>query len=106
MFVANEVNNSLNLLEAIEMKKDNSLRAKILMLLAEQPSYPREIARQLKTDKQKIYYHIKQLESKGMIKISHREDIGGTLAKYYKLAAPAFVAVYGKFEKAARIPRS
>lgn len=106
MFVANENKNNLQLLEAIELKKKNSLQNKILAFIAEQPSYPREIARQLKTDKQKIYYHIRQLESKGMIKISHREDIGGTLAKYYRLAAPAFVAIYGQMKPAARVPRS
>ncbi len=106
MFVANESKNKLQLLEATEIKKGSSLRDKILSLLAEQPSYPREIARQLKTDKQKVYYHIKQLESKGIIKVSHREDIGGTLAKYYKLAAPAFVTLYGQMKPATRVPRS
>ncbi len=106
MFVANEEKGSLKILEAAEIKKVSSLRDKILALLAEQPSYPREIARQLKADKQKVYYHVKQLESKGMIKISHRENIGGTLAKYYKLAAPAFVTIYGQMKPANRIPRS
>ncbi|MBI4162198.1 MAG: S-layer protein, partial [Candidatus Aenigmarchaeota archaeon] len=103
---ANQDNNSLNLLEAVEVKKENSLPNKILSLLAEQPSYPREISRQLKADKQQVYYHIRQLEKKGLIKISHREDIGGTLAKYYRLAAPAFVTVYGQMKPATHIPRS
>ena len=66
------------------------LRWKILALLAEKPMHAAEIAKLLDEQEQKIYYHIKQLESSGLIKIVKKLDIRGTVAKIYAPSARAF----------------
>ncbi|HIC98273.1 MAG TPA: ArsR family transcriptional regulator [Pyrodictiaceae archaeon] len=66
------------------------LRWKILMLLAEKPMHALEIAKALKEHEQKIYYHLKQLENNGLVKIVKNVHIRGTLAKIYAPSAHAF----------------
>ena len=62
IFVCDE-KGGLKTADAVEIRKSFTLRDKILKVLSEGPSYPKEISRRLKTDKQKVYYHIRELES-------------------------------------------
>ncbi len=55
----------------------------ILKALAERPSYPAEVAKRLKIHEQKVYYHIKQLYSSGLLQIVRKEERSGSLAKYF-----------------------
>ncbi|RLJ02447.1 MAG: hypothetical protein DRP11_03005 [Candidatus Aenigmatarchaeota archaeon] len=63
----------------------NRTRWKILEMLAERPRYPAEIAKELGIHEQKVYYHIKQLQNSGIIKIRDKRERGGALAKYFSL---------------------
>ncbi len=66
-------------------------RWKILKSLAERPKYPAQIAKELRLHEQKIYYHMKQLLSSGLVKVEGKEEKGGALAKYFSLTGNAFV---------------
>lgn len=78
----------------------SELAQKILRVLAKEPGYPKDIARKLSVHEQKVYYHVRQMERSGLIKVVRREDVGGTVAKYYALSDPAFVIRFSEFRKA------
>ncbi len=61
----------------------NETRWSILKLLAERPRYPAAIADELDMHEQKVYYHIRELESQGIISVADRKEKGGAVAKYY-----------------------
>ena len=65
-------------------------RLHILKYLAKNPSYPAEIARELRMQVQTVYYHIHLLEQSGLIKLLEFEEKKGGLAKKY---TPSFEAV-------------
>lgn len=67
------------------------IRWQILKSLAEKPKYPAQIAKELRIHEQKIYYHMKQLVSSGIVKVEGKEERGGALAKYFSLTGHAFV---------------
>ncbi len=66
-------------------------RWKILELLAEKPRHALEIARILGEHEQKIYYHIRQLENMGLIRLVKKVERHGTIAKIYTLKSHAFI---------------
>jgi DNA-binding transcriptional ArsR family regulator len=68
----------------------NALSWKILVMLSEKEMYPLEIARKLGIHEQKVYYHIRKLCKAGAITVAREEGKKGAIAKYYKVAAPAF----------------
>ena len=68
----------------------NETRWNILKTIAEKPRYPAQIAKILKIHEQKVDYHIKQLEAKGLIEVKTREEISGALAKYYNIKSYAY----------------
>lgn len=74
-----------------EQMKDalSPLAWKILQMLSE-PHYPIEIAKKLKVHEQKIYYHIRNLEKSGLIKIVKEENRQGAVAKFYVVTASAY----------------
>jgi len=82
----------------IELVKDpqklklilNALSWKMLVMLSEKEMYPLEIARKLGIHEQKVYYHIRKLCRAGAITVAREEEKKGAIAKYYKVAAPAF----------------
>ena len=85
----------------------SDLALKILKLLIKKPMYPIELAKELKVHEQKIYYHIKNLEKSGIIKINKKEIKQGAVAKYYSLDKPALVIRLKEFEETQKImPRS
>lgn len=62
----------------------------ILKVIAQKPTYPAQIARQLGIQEQKVYYHINQLRKADIIKVERKEERGGSLAKYYRVQDKAF----------------
>jgi len=71
-------------------KTSSKLSEKILQLLIEESAYPKEIAKKLGEEEQKIYYHIHNLEKAGFIIEDRREDVRGASAKFYKVSSPSF----------------
>jgi DNA-binding CsgD family transcriptional regulator len=80
------------------------LATRILQLLAESPSYPKEIARTLKVHEQLVYYHVRRLEKARIIRHARSEARQGALANYYELAAPALAVAFTPFAPAAKLP--
>lgn len=67
------------------------LRADILEELAENPSYPAEIAEKLGCDRQKIYYHFRKMEDAGLVEKDSSSQISGGEATYYRPSEDAYV---------------
>ena len=104
MFVVNQTEKGLQSLPAKAIKpeiaKDISspLAVKIMTLLAKEQLYPIQIAKALKVNEQKVYYHIHQLEESGFIIQVKQESKQGAQAKYYALEKPAFVVMFKNWE--------
>ena len=61
----------------------NELALKIVRELGKRPSCAMDVARQLKVHEQKVYYHIRNLEKLGIIKVERIEERVGAMAKIY-----------------------
>jgi len=83
---------------------DGKLRLKILKILAEKPSYPAEIAKQLSYSKQKIYYHFKKLEKAGLIEQDRTENQSGGEAVYYKPTHKGYILDLGAKDQNIPLP--
>ncbi|MGB9748849.1 MAG: S-layer protein [Candidatus Woesearchaeota archaeon] len=81
----------------------SELAIRILRAIAEKPSYPIEISKKLKVHEQKVYYHIKNLERAGLIKVAETKEIAGSTAKVYAVEKPAFFFKLKEFEQAQKI---
>jgi DNA-binding transcriptional ArsR family regulator len=66
----------------------NELVLKIISLLSKKPSCAMDIARKLKEHEQKIYYHLRNLEDIGLIKLEKTEERVGATAKIYSVKYP------------------
>ena len=92
-----------------EVKKISNLNPtaiKILKELKKNPTYPKQLAKNLKIHEQNIYYYIRQLESNNLIKITKTERLQGTVAKYYKPTADSFFIQIGEFEKSSKLTQN
>lgn len=69
----------------------SKLAKRILQSIVDEEKYPKLISKELKENEQKIYYHIRNLEKAGIIKVTKQETIHGTTAKFYRVAEPALV---------------
>ncbi len=86
-----------------QLKSASSLLAqRILKRLADIPSYPKELARQLHVHEQKVYYHIRRLEKGGIIHIARAEMRQGASARYYALSQPSFSVRFREFQPTAQ----
>jgi DNA-binding transcriptional ArsR family regulator len=109
MFVVDKVKNEILSLPAQEISAENAkslsseLAIKILKLLVQKPMYPIELAKELKMHEQKIYYHIRNLEACGAIKVVKEEDKQGATAKYYFVEKPAYVIKLKELENSQKI---
>ena len=109
MFVIDKQKNEVYSLPAREIKSadagivSSELAGKILHLLAKEPMYPIDIAKSLKVHEQKIYYHIRNLEKAGIIKVARKETKQGATANFYALTEPAFVIRFKSFETTSKI---
>jgi DNA-binding MarR family transcriptional regulator len=92
------------LLEPEQLKVALSpLAWKILKILTEKPSYPKEIGVKLKVNEQKIYYHIRNLERASLIEKIREEKRQGALAKFYTLTDYAFTLLLKPLEESQKI---
>ncbi|MBS3131022.1 S-layer protein [Candidatus Woesearchaeota archaeon] len=109
MFVVKKEKNEVLSLPAKEIKFSSlknlgtELAQKILKSISEEPKYPADIAKELKVHEQKVYYHIRNLEKAGIIKIAKKESKQGAIANYYALAEPSFVVPFKEFQKDQKI---
>lgn len=109
MFIVEKNKNEILSLPAKELKPEqiknlnSALAQKILTLIAESPKYPIELAKKLKVHEQKIYYHIRNLEKSGLIKIVRKENKQGAVANYYALIEPAFVIRFKELQSTQKI---
>ena len=109
MFIIDKQKNEVFSLPAKEIKAGDAgavsseLAHKILNLLSKEPMYPIDIAKSLKVHEQKIYYHIRNLEKAGIIKIVRKETKQGATANFYALTEPAFVIRFKNFETTSKI---
>jgi len=76
---------------------------KILQELARQPAYPKELARLLKVHEQKVYYHIRNLEKAGLIRILRSESRQGAMAKIYTADASALAVLLKPLQPSAKL---
>ena len=109
MFIIDKQKNEVYSLPAKEISPQyanaisSDLAQKILHLLVKEPMYPIDIAKSLKMHEQKIYYHIRNLEKAGIIKIVKKETKQGATANFYALTEPAFVIKFKNFETTSKI---
>lgn len=103
MFIIKKSKNKINSLPTREIAPEyirsvsSNLAQKILKLISEAPSYPKEIAKKLKIHEQKVYYHIRNLEKAKIIEIIKKETVQGAIANYYAITAPAFFIKFREF---------
>lgn len=104
MFVIEKDKNEIYSLPAKEIKFNNlknfgtELAQKILKSIADEAKYPADIAKELKVHEQKVYYHIRNLEKAGVIKVVKKETKQGAVANYYALTEPSFVVKFKELE--------
>ncbi len=75
---------------------NNKLVQQILQELGKEPACPMDISRRLKQHEQKIYYHIRNLEKFGLIRLERLEERVGATAKIYSVVSP--VIAYKLFD--------
>jgi DNA-binding transcriptional ArsR family regulator len=63
---------------------NHPLKFRIIDALAKESMYVAELAKKLKMHEQVAYYHINQLLKSGILEISERKEIRGTVAKKYR----------------------
>ena len=64
--------------------------AEILKMISEEEQSVYDIARKLDANSGSIYYHMKELEKHGLVKLVRQEIAGGVVKKYYRKAAMNF----------------
>lgn len=102
----NEEGYSSKLADFAQVSALSKDRLEILKLLAAEPMYPAEIARQLKLPEQTIYYHMRSLVSAQLVEISSEEQKQGGTAKRYSFPADSLsVLLSERKAKSARISR-
>ena len=109
MFVLDKQKNEVYSLPAKEIKAEDisavssELAYKILALLVKEPMYPMDIAKSLKVHEQKVYYHIRNLQKAGIIKVIKKETKQGATANFYALTEPAFVIKFKELEATSKL---
>jgi len=68
----------------------SNLAWKILNYLKTKPDYPNQIAKALRVNEQKVYYHIRELEKNGFIEKFREEIKNGSVCKYYRVTFSAY----------------
>jgi len=83
----------------------NKTRWKVLKSISNREKYPSQIAKELKLNEQKVYYHINQLQKAGLIEVVRKEERSGSLAKYYEATENSFsIELPGGEEKPLKEP--
>jgi len=82
---------------------NNKISKKILEIISKKPMYPKEMAKVIGVHEQNIYYYIKKLEKSKIIKVQRQENINGTLANFYEVAADSFYFKFNNFKETSKI---
>ncbi len=107
MYIINRKNGTIETLPAKEIPLGCSpLATRVLHALAKKPACPRDLSKQLGEHEQKIYYHIRELEKAGIVKVLRKENRGGIYAKIYALSSPAFFSRFCPFDVVNNLPRA
>lgn len=80
--------------EKIKALSDET-RRRIMKILAEEPGYPLQVARELELEKQKVYYHFQKLEDADLIEKAREEKVSGGSATFYRATAPSYLVDFG-----------
>lgn len=75
------------------MKVLSPERIEMLKMIAKEPMYPAQIAREMGMGVQAVYYHIKMLEKAGLAGFVEYEERGGAMAKKFGSSADALAIV-------------
>ncbi|MBI3051625.1 S-layer protein [Candidatus Woesearchaeota archaeon] len=103
MFVV-DIDKGLKSLPAVEIPArdarflSSELAVRILRLLSAKAMYPVEVARQLKVHEQKVYYHIRNFQRAGIVKVVREEGRQGAVARFYAVEKPALVLRFAEFQ--------
>lgn len=103
MFVV-DVDKGLKSLPAVEIPArdarflSSELAVRILRLLSAKAMYPVEVARQLKVHEQKVYYHIRNFQRAGIVKVVREEGRQGAVARFYAAEKPALVLRFAELQ--------
>src|SRR3990170_4400840 len=81
----------------------SDLAWRVLQVLSDGENYPKEIARKLKVHEQKVYYHIRNLEKAGIIKVAREERRTGAVTKFYSLKDYAFAFALKPLEESTKL---
>lgn len=109
MFVVEKAKGEMSSLPARELSfsqiksLSSQLAQKIALEIAKKPSYAMEIAKKLKVNEQKVYYHIRKMEKARIIEVSRTETIQGASANVYSITEPAFVIKLREFQTTQKI---
>ena len=103
MFIARE-KNGMKIIPTKEASLLSEIETRILTALAKKPSYPKEMAKRLGMHEQSLYYHIRGLEKRGLIRVVKKEERGAALAKYYALTKPSFFVRFADFQPVEKLP--
>lgn len=109
MYVVKKTKEGLSSLPAKELSLKqikalgSGLAQRIVEELAKKPTYAMDLAKKLKENEQKIYYHIRNLEKSRIIEAIRTETIQGAAAHYYALVEPAVVVKFKEFKTTQRI---
>lgn len=66
----------------------SDLAVKVINELAKQPLCAMDVAKKLKENEQKIYYHLRKMRSAGIVKLNGTEQRFGMTAKMFQLVSP------------------
>ena len=80
-------------MDAESMKVLSAERIEILKMIAKEPMYPAQIAREMGMQVQAVYYHIKLLEKAGLAGFVEYEEKGGAMAKKFGSVADSLAIV-------------
>ena len=98
------------LFEADELDSDkikalsDDTRLEIMNILADEPSYPSEVAEELSVSKQKAYYHFQKLQDSGLLKEEKSENVSGGQATYYAPTADGYILDLGNEGRPFHLP--
>lgn len=95
MRLVNDNGDAISCLQ-LEQKKIAALsneRLRILKMLARQPMYAAEIAREMNMEEQALYYHLKLLQKAGLVKFMDYEERRGGIAKRFAARAEGIAIV-------------
>jgi DNA-binding transcriptional ArsR family regulator len=66
----------------------NELAVRVINELAKQPACAMDIAKRLKQNEQKIYYHLRKMRNAGIVRLNGTEQRFGMTAKFFELVSP------------------